>query len=287
MDLFGRSPFGLAGATRPAAHAQVHATLKTAKLTVTVKDTCGKPLPDVEVEVSFAIMAGATGSLTATSGTDGTAKFNAVSAETPVTIKARKTGFGPVPPAGGTFAPGDAVDTETFKKGQDASVQMQLQCPGNPPYEPTRWNTAPVQGCTNCYAYAANDPDGHHPGTGTRYVQPGQRCGTPMTAVSCAEVLRAAQCDGMIPAPSPPPRKPGYYPVALVVDPGVDYHWYRLDDNCIWSHKPGTTEAKNWDASNNPVTNPETANRNYGTPNYTNFCGYFYVPAGGIRIGQP
>ena len=29
----------------------------------------------------------------------------------------------------------------------------------------------------------------------------------------------------------------------------------------------------------------ETCNRDYGSVNYKDFCGYFYVPAGGIRTG--
>lgn len=154
-------------------------------------------------------------------------------------------------------------------------------CAGSPPYEPSRWNKDPVVGSTNCYAYASNDPDGHPPGK----PQPGERCGHPATDASCAEVTRASKCDGMIPAPNPPTPKAGYYPVALVSDPGVDYHWYRLDDNGTWSHKPGNTNATNVDASGNPITNPETCNRDYGSVNYKDFCGYFYVPAGGIRTG--
>ncbi|MGH9632162.1 MAG: hypothetical protein ACRD7E_27980 [Bryobacteraceae bacterium] len=138
-------------------------------------------------------------------------------------------------------------------------------------------------GSTNCYAYAANDPHGHLPGK----PQPGQRCGHPATAVSCAEVRRAALCDGMIAAPNPPPSKAGHSPVALVVDPGVDYHWYRLDDNGKWSHKPGNTPATNVDASGNAITNPEAADRDYGRVNYSQFCGYFYVPSGGVRTGPP
>ena len=156
-------------------------------------------------------------------------------------------------------------------------------CDGSPPYEPGRWNKQPVKGSTNCYAYGANDPDGHPPGK----PQPGERCGHPATDASCAEVTRASICDGMVKAPDPPPQKPGYYPVALVVDPGVDYHWYRLDDNGRWSHKPGNTSATNVDASGNPITNPKTADRDYGSVNYKDFCGYFYVPAGGIRTGPP
>ncbi len=167
--------------------------------------------------------------------------------------------------------------------GGSPACSATTPCQSSPPYEPARWNAQPVKGSTNCYAYAANDPNGHPPGK----PQPGQRCGSPATSASCAEVSRASQCDGMIPAPDPPPAKPGYYPVALVVDPGVDYHWYRLDENGRWSHKPGNTDARGVDASGNPITNPETANRDYGAVNYTDFCGYFYVPAGGIRTGPP
>jgi hypothetical protein len=156
--------------------------------------------------------------------------------------------------------------------------------PANPPYEPGRWNSPPVKNSTNCYAYAANDPDGHPPGK----PQPGEHCGHPFSSVDCANVGVAAVCDGMIKGTSPPNPPQGYYPVALVVDPGVDYHWYRLDNDGRWSHKPGNTDARDVDASGNPITNPETADRDYsssGGPNYSSFCGYYYVPAGGIRTG--
>lgn len=157
---------------------------------------------------------------------------------------------------------------------------------GQPSYDPGLWNNPPVINSTNCYAYAANDPNGHPPGK----PQPGERCGSPITDTTCAEVRRAAVCDGMIPAPNPPPPRAGSFPVALVMDPGVDYHWYRLDDNGQWSHKPGNTESTNVDASGNPISNPQTANRDYsagGGPNYHEFCGYFYVPSSGVRTGPP
>jgi hypothetical protein len=157
-------------------------------------------------------------------------------------------------------------------------------CSNSPPYEPARWNKSPVINSTNCYAYAANDPDGHPPGK----PQPGEHCGHPFTDVNCASVGAGAVCDGMIAAPNPPTPKPGFYPVALVMDPGVDYHWYRQDSNGQWSHKPGNTAVRNVDASGNPITNPEAANRDYsssGGPNYSKFCGYYYVPAAGIRTG--
>ena len=62
---------------------------------------------------------------------------------------------------------------------------------------------------------------------------------------------------------------------ALVVAPGpgfVDYHWYRLQKEGFWGHKPGSTAARNVDNSGHVITNPETANRGP----YRLFCGYFY-----------
>lgn len=158
-----------------------------------------------------------------------------------------------------------------------------LTCPGSPPYEPAKWNSPPVIDSTNCYAYAANDPNGHPPGK----PQPGEHCGHPFTTVDCSSVGAASVCDGMIAAPNPPTPRPGFYPVALVMDPGVDYHWYRQGDDGTWSHKPGNTAAGNLDAAGKPITNPEAAARDYSPdgPNYSVFCGYYYVPQAGIRTG--
>lgn len=69
----------------------------------------------------------------------------------------------------------------------------------------------------------------------------------------------------------------GTYKVALVVDPGVDYHRYRQNPDGTWSHKPGHSEVTNVDASGNPVYDPSTADRDYGFPNYSEFGGFFCI----------
>jgi len=61
--------------------------------------------------------------------------------------------------------------------------------------------------------------------------------------------------------------------MALVIWPGVDYHWYRHQMGGFWGHKPGSTAARNIDNSGVVVVNPETCNRG----GYTNFCSYFYA----------
>jgi hypothetical protein len=65
--------------------------------------------------------------------------------------------------------------------------------------------------------------------------------------------------------------------VALVVDPNRDYHWYRQNPDGSWSHKRGHTAVTNVDASGRLIWDPEAANRNYGSYNYSAFGGYFCV----------
>jgi hypothetical protein len=77
---------------------------------------------------------------------------------------------------------------------------------------------------------------------------------------------------------------PRFYKGALVVAPGRDYHYYRLDDdnNGFWSHKPGYKPSTMRDSDNNLILDPKIAKRDYGdTLNYKDFCGYLCVPRSG------
>lgn len=70
-----------------------------------------------------------------------------------------------------------------------------------------------------------------------------------------------------------------YYKGALVVAPGTDFHYYRLNDDGIWSHKPGGTKTKITDASGNQIINPRISNRKFSNRlNYKDFCGYYCIP---------
>ena len=69
----------------------------------------------------------------------------------------------------------------------------------------------------------------------------------------------------------------GTYKIALVLDPGNDYHFYRQNSDGTWSHKRGTTEVINIDASGDIIYDPKYANRNYGSINYSVFMGYYKV----------
>ena len=134
-------------------------------------------------------------------------------------------------------------------------------------FNPNFWNVPSVQPYNNCYNYARNWR------TNT-FAQPGRAHGAQTGTMACNTVTTAAMADGLhkrcdcLPLAEYPRRL-----MALVVDPGTDYHWYRHQRGGFWGHKPGGTAARNYDNSNVLVTSPETCNRG----GYTDFCGYFYA----------
>ena len=65
---------------------------------------------------------------------------------------------------------------------------------------------------------------------------------------------------------------PGFYKIFLALDPENDYHWWRQNLDQYWSHKPGSTEVVNVDASGNKIKNPLKANRKYDSLNYYKPC---------------
>jgi hypothetical protein len=86
-------------------------------------------------------------------------------------------------------------------------------------------------------------------------------------------VRNAALHDGLEIGTANGPIPYGKARVALVIDPGNDYHWYRQDINGWWSHKPGAYPVKNTDASGFRISDVEKAD--WGM--YTQFVGYFFV----------
>jgi len=142
-------------------------------------------------------------------------------------------------------------------------------CCKMPSYHPGFWNNdATIRLNNNCYNY------GNNKRTDT-FAQPGKASGHPPNDMTCADVSAAAISDGIEALPASGTCPDTQDKIALVVDPGTDYHWYRLDSDGMWTHKPGGTQATNLDNSNNPISNPETADRCGGYLCYTDFCGYF------------
>ena len=59
----------------------------------------------------------------------------------------------------------------------------------------------------------------------------------------------------------------------MVADPGNTFHFYRQDNNYLWSHKDGSSRATNLDKDNKIIKDPKKANRGI----YKTFCNYFCV----------
>jgi hypothetical protein len=116
-----------------------------------------------------------------------------------------------------------------------------------------------------------------------RRSQPGYAAGFPSLKTkdfNCPTIVKRTLADNPNIKPSTfiqacPKDK---YKGAIVVAPGRDYHYYRLNDEGYWTHKPGWKPSTAYDAKNNLIKNPELASRNYGELNYSEFCGYVCVP---------
>jgi hypothetical protein len=66
----------------------------------------------------------------------------------------------------------------------------------------------------------------------------------------------------------------GYYKIALTCKyDKTDYHFYRQDDNGLWSHKNSWRKATNKDARGRLIKDPRTCDRGA----FTIFCGYYIV----------
>jgi hypothetical protein len=136
----------------------------------------------------------------------------------------------------------------------------------------------------NCYRYAANDTIKCYK---EHFERPGDMDFTSLTPSSTCEKLIAYSIeDGM----GLEPYYLGDVKVAVVAafddssNKFLDFHWYRQMDDGTWTHKPGSTEVSDTDASGKKITNPKACNRNYGELNYKYFCGYLYVPGGMIDL---
>ncbi len=138
-----------------------------------------------------------------------------------------------------------------------------------PGYDPDKWNDADTQPYNNCYNYGCDIE------TDTR-AQPGRASGQILTRAdlnNCTKTKDYAVLDGLKVFDNKGDCEGCCHKVALVIWPNVDYHWYRMDRDGKWSHKPGTTPATNLDNSYNIITDPQTANRG----GYSVFCGYLCV----------
>lgn len=177
-----------------------------------------------------------------------------------------------------------------------------------PRYEPEVWNNdEATYKSMNCYAYAFDfrnptliNECRRNNGKDCRkyFPQPGALNGD-REALNASERRNCKVVERLIKADVPDIVKssfqdkcpPGTSKIGLVVDPGEDYHFYRLDPDGYWSHKDGSNKVKRFDALRRRIINPETASRDYrwqgSDLNYQDFCGFYCVPRNHpILLGQ-
>ena len=142
-------------------------------------------------------------------------------------------------------------------------------------YEPYKWNdNYNIKSTHNCYTYALGKI---RIGLDSK-AQPGYASGynhiDDAKDYNCNEFFKRLKKD----VPTTYLEKfdnaclPGFYKIFLALDPGNDYHWWRLNSDGFWSHKPGATEVTDVDASGKKIKNPLLANRKYSSLNYNKPC---------------
>ena len=140
-------------------------------------------------------------------------------------------------------------------------------------YDPQKWNNFKVINNHNCYSYAMgkivkNLKDKAQPGyaSGFNYLNDNN--------MTCKNLKKRLKKDnpGSYIEDFDNRCLPGFYKVFLALDVGNDYHWWRQDNNKLWSHKPGSTQISNLDGDNKLIYNPYLSSRNFKNRNYSKSC---------------
>ena len=178
------------------------------------------------------------------------------------------------------------------KKHQHNCGRMAPLSEYEPDYNPSKYNKHPgLKSSQNCFAYAfhhtilpkncTNDSCNasfHQPG-----IKSGHRHWSEVNGKRCPDLL--GRLLGDVPSirlSTFTNRCPkNMTKAAVVTDENEDYHFYRQDSNGYWSHKPGSTDVTNKDATGRFIYDPALAARYYEKSglDYKNFCGYFCLPA--------
>lgn len=187
-----------------------------------------------------------------------------------------------------------------YNRGYNYGRNLKYQ--STPSYNPSFWNDGgTIQEANNCYSYALNIIT-------TSLIVPGSLCGQPIGYVagcyswennySCQYtinlLINGASCDGLTYLGTNPNICPaaGKNLAACILytgdspngDPTTSesFHWYRLDSNGYWSHKPGGHKVTDRDDNGKRITNPHPSSGiAYPKPPQgvnTYFVGFFFVP---------
>jgi hypothetical protein len=162
-----------------------------------------------------------------------------------------------------------------------------------PIYQPHIWNNEDSIAIShNCYAYFLNDINNElkdlYDNTSDDKLnsinpQPGHYCGMTKKVnkeeTTCSGIIERVLCDNknikVINSENDNFNcDSNYYKGALAVDEGEMYHFYREDNNGMWSHKDGGRDVTNLDYSGDKITDPKFSDRG----RYNRFCSYFCIP---------
>ena len=135
-------------------------------------------------------------------------------------------------------------------------------------FQKKKWNSDKYRQYNNCYSYALNSQapflkQKRYPGKSSRFKRNKSiyTCNyfdkllkSDYPDIKKTNNYRECPCD----------RK--YNMISLVLDNNTDkkdFHFYRLDSDMTWSHKPGNNKVRRRDALDNIIYDPKYANHNY------------------------
>ncbi|PFX30562.1 Insoluble matrix shell protein 1 [Stylophora pistillata] len=162
-------------------------------------------------------------------------------------------------------SPQDKVSTdlnhivqEEIRSGNVKAVKRNRVKRYAPPYTPETWNRYPDVLLNNCYNYASTKETDTfaQPGRATNNSLPWPFTGADARASSESDGCVFVTAETTMSAPSGDEHLAALFVSTRVVN---DYHWYRLDNNGYWSHKPGQTPATNLDGDGNRIRDPRNA----------------------------
>jgi len=149
-----------------------------------------------------------------------------------------------------------------------------------PTYDGSKWNdNLKIRKTHNCYAYMLDIVKKGF----EKKPQPGYASGYSYLNDSdiraCDKMFERIRSDNpsLIQSKFGKPCPEGYRKGYLAVDDSAntDYHFYRLDDNGYWSHKPGATKTNTKNFDGKKITAPHKARRESNSHKYNKSCGYF------------
>lgn len=174
----------------------------------------------------------------------------------------------------------DSILIWSFEDSPSGKAIFSLLNGSEPQYEPSKWNDdIKIKKTHNCYAYMFDIINTNF----EKKPQPGYAAGYSYLSDSeirkCDTMFQRIKADNpsVIPSDFESPCPSGYRKGYMAVDDGedTDYHFYRLDNDGYWSHKPGSTEVLRANTNGLRIKAPHLAERRGSSHHYKKSCGYF------------